>query len=564
MIRRLLLLAPVVAAAACLVLLPACGKKAPPVVPGGDPNVPAPGSGTPAGVASEYVAFAHLNGKDVVGGELFAEITKAFGTGGGPTMLSEAEKNAEGTLGVKPTDIASLSVFVTEVPERGEPKFVGILVANKAIDKAAVFKSLGITGSRPDRRGFHAGKGGPGLLHFADEKTAVMLHPELADQYLAGFAKDRTGWPLTADLTKAAEGHTLYAQVNVEKLRPTMKLGRDMDDFAPLLAAKTAVLTLDMKGKTLALTVRGSYPDAAAAGQAKETVTQGVGLAAFALMGEGVDSKMGATGPALKEAKRAIKDVKIEVAGSDLTVATSYTADFDFGPLVVESSKKVQESAGRMKAQGNLKQLGLALLNHNDANNYVPILGTGPNGAPLVVPGPGPKGGPAPKPAAKPLLSWRVALLPYLEQEALYKQFKQDEPWDSDHNKKLIDKMPKLFAPVGKPGKAGYTHLQMVVGPNALQPPVMRIPASFPDGTSNTIAVVEAAEAVVWTKPDDIMLPGKDVPKDLKKKFGGLFPGGFNALLWDGSVTFVSETVPEATLRAFLTPRGGEVVGPLR
>src|SRR5581483_2163049 len=45
----------------------------------------------------------------------------------------------------------------------------------------------------------------------------------------------------------------------------------------------------------------------------------------------------------------------------------------------------------------------------------------------------------------RPTLSWRVALLPYLGEEALYKEFKLDEPWDSLHNKKLLKKMPKAL-----------------------------------------------------------------------------------------------------------------------
>ena len=143
---------------------------------------------------------------------------------------------------------------------------------------------------------------------------------------------------------------------------------------------------------------------------------------------------------------------------------------------------------------------------------------------------------------------------------ALYNEFKLDEPWDSPHNKKLIEKMPKLYAPVNKPGKPGYTHLQMVIGPNALSPVGTRMPASFPDGTSNTIAVVEAAEPVIWTKPDDVMLPGKELPKDFRKKFGGHYPGGFNVLMWDGSVRFVKNSVSDRTLGLMLDPRDGQPV----
>jgi hypothetical protein len=153
-----------------------------------------------------------------------------------------------------------------------------------------------------------------------------------------------------------------------------------------------------------------------------------------------------------------------------------------------------------------------------------------------------------------------VALLPYVEQQALYNQFKLDEPWDSENNKKLIEKMPKLYAPAAKPGKPGYTHMQMVVGPSAMQPPVARIPASFPDGMSNTIAVVEAAEPVIWTKPADVMLPGPQWPKDFRKLFGGQFPGGFNVALWDGWVRFIPDSMSDNTLALALCPNDGQVL----
>ena len=101
----------------------------------------------------------------------------------------------------------------------------------------------------------------------------------------------------------------------------------------------------------------------------------------------------------------------------------------------------------------------------------------------------------------------------------------------------------------------------MVIGPNALSPVGVRFPTSFPDGMSNTVAVVEAAAPVIWTKPDDVILTGKDVPKDLKKKFGGQYPGGFNVVMWDGSVRFVKDTVSDATLSRALNPRDGQVLG---
>ena len=78
------------------------------------------------------------------------------------------------------------------------------------------------------------------------------------------------------------------------------------------------------------------------------------------------------------------------------------------------------------------------------------------------------------------------------------------------------------------------------------------------DGTSNTLMVAEAAEPVIWTKPDDLAFdPDKPLPK-----LGGHFPGGFNAAFMDGSVRFLHQTMSEKTLKALITRNGGEVVRP--
>src|SRR5207249_1280691 len=113
------------------------------------------------------------------------------------------------------------------------------------------------------------------------------------------------------------------------------------------------------------------------------------------------------------------------------------------------------------------------------------------------------------KDGKKPLLSWRVAILPFIEQDELYRQFHLDEPWDSEHNKKLIQHMPQIYvSPNAPPAKEpGLTHYQVFVGGGAAwqrgpQPP--GLPRTFVDGVSNTIMVAEAAEPVIWTKPDDL------------------------------------------------------------
>jgi hypothetical protein len=208
----------------------------------------------------------------------------------------------------------------------------------------------------------------------------------------------------------------------------------------------------------------------------------------------------------------------------------------------------VRTAAERTVSQNNLKQIMLALHNQHDAYGMFLVPGTGAMGIPIY------------DPSAKPLLSWRVSILPFIEQNELYSQFKQDEPWDSEHNKKLIGKMPKIFAPpAGAKTPPGHTHYQLIVGPAAVQPSLRIV--QITDGTSNTLSVVEAAKPVIWTKPDDIFIPTKEMPSDLKKSFGGLFVGGFNSGLWDGSVRWIEfGKISDKTLWALITPNGGEDV----
>lgn len=521
-----------------LFVVPACRKKE--AAP--DPSAP------PAAAKSDHPVFAHVDVKQFRDGPLFTEIKQAFAKAGGGAEWNEIETGFASQTGFKPTELDAVTVCVTDLPRRGEPLFVAIFATNTAVPKDGVF---GIKkGAKPDANGFYAIS--PAVVaHFPDDKTLVVLSKDHSEKYLAGYAKDRTAWPLTADLTKAAAGHTLFANVQLDKLPDGLKTANEMKDAGPLFAARSVTVTGNLRDKAFTLTGRATFDNADAAGKAKDKGQEFIKLATdevAKILKASSAEDLGVLLPAVKEADRALNAVKLEVSGSDLTLVADYKADFDFGAMVAEGVKKVREAAARMKVSNNLKQIGLSLHNYHDTNGKFPIYGIGPKGALLT------------KATDKPLLSWRVAILPYLEQDHLYKQFKLDEPWDSENNKKLIDKMPNVYAAVQKPGKPGYTNLQMVIGPKAMQPVATTLVA-ITDGTSNTLAVVEAADPVIWTKPDDVMLPGKELPKDLKKKFGGQFKGGFQALFWDGSVRFIADGVSDKTLGGLISPNGNEILG---
>src|SRR5260370_3576959 len=157
---------------------------------------------------------------------------------------------------------------------------------------------------------------------------------------------------------------------------------------------------------------------------------------------------------------------------------------------------KIREAAARSQSANNTKQIGLAMHNYNDTHNSFPAHAI------------------YSKDGKTPLLSWRVAILPYLEQDALYREFKVDEPWDSPHNKKLISKMPVNYKPGGAGTKeVGKTYYQVVTGPDTVFDGAKKMKLQdIKDGTSNTLMAIEAKDPVVWSKPEDLKMP-KDKDK---------------------------------------------------
>ncbi len=177
----------------------------------------------------------------------------------------------------------------------------------------------------------------------------------------------------------------------------------------------------------------------------------------------------------------------------------------------------------------------------------------------------------------RPLYSWRVLLLPYLEEQAVYKRFKLDEPWDSTDNLALLAETPRSYrAPTAAgegPGSEGMTYYQVFVGPGTPfeDPYGPRLPHAFPDGTSNTLLVAEAGEPAPWTKPVDLVYD----PHGPLPALGGVFrgegsrfnlfrrpPRGTTVALADGSTRFLSPELTETTLRAAIVRNDGTVLGP--
>jgi prepilin-type processing-associated H-X9-DG protein len=225
---------------------------------------------------------------------------------------------------------------------------------------------------------------------------------------------------------------------------------------------------------------------------------------------------------------------------SFLPSVTSPTTSGVLVALLLPAVQSAREAARRAQCVNNLKQIGLAFHNYESVNGVFPGNIVDKDG--------------------KPLLSWRVAILPYLEQAELYEKFKLDEPWDSPNNKPLLSQMPKLYACPSEAVDLTLAKYLGFEGPGGFLEKGAKIQiGDVTDGTSTTLAVVEAAKGAPWTKPEDLPFDPK-APSPLGA--GSKHPGGFNALFVDGSVRFLKTSIPASVLKALVTRNGGERIDP--
>lgn len=244
--------------------------------------------------------------------------------------------------------------------------------------------------------------------------------------------------------------------------------------------------------------------------------------------------------PALTALARGIGDLKPHTQADRVTIEADLTKATELAAVPLGH---MREATRRNQCINNLKQIGLAMHNYHGTYNHFPAaFSTSKDG--------------------KPLLSWRVQILPYVEAQALYNEFHHDEPWDSPHNKALIPRMPRVYAsPSARPALAreGKTTYLTLRGPKTIFPGSEGVSIKeITDGTSNTLLVVDADDpsAVVWTNPEDFEV----TPEFSMKGLFGHHPHGTDFLFGDGSVRFLKETIEPQLLQDLSTRNGGEVI----
>jgi hypothetical protein len=230
----------------------------------------------------------------------------------------------------------------------------------------------------------------------------------------------------------------------------------------------------------------------------------------------------------------------IKVRQSETLLSISVAAPERFSERVATLMQEAKKAAEATFQANQLKQIGLGLHNHYEVHRVLP-----PGRDETWYDNEG-----------KPKLSWRVHILPFVEHSNLYDQFRRDEPWDSEHNIKLLDQMPDVYRTTDDPTK---TTLMMVVGEGtAYEGKKGHTFSSFSDGLTKTIMVVRAGtdKSVPWTKPEDLAFE----PDDPVAAFGEIDVNEIMVLMGDGSVKRLPRDVGPAAWRGLLTRAGGEQV----
>jgi prepilin-type processing-associated H-X9-DG protein len=228
--------------------------------------------------------------------------------------------------------------------------------------------------------------------------------------------------------------------------------------------------------------------------------------------------------------------------------------------LLLPAVQAAREAARRMQCVNNEKQIAIAFHNFQDTYNAFPALYTVDEND-------------------QPLHSWRVLILPFLDETVLYNEIRLDEPWDSEYNQQFHSRMPSVYACPSNHNKTtdqccysaiagkGWNKGKTVKDKEGILVPAKKPGdftgteiASVTDGTSSTLLIIEVKEPFCWMNP-----AADKTFNDLEEigtEHSSVHPGGFNGALADGSVRFFSNTIDPYILNALGTRDGDEPISP--
>jgi len=467
-------------------------------------------------------------------------------------------------MGIDPLQIQQIKVVIEQIGPMG-PEFGAVV----QMAQPAVIESLQSEfvddepQATPDGNVFYFVDGPPGVLfHLVDPQTALIGMQEPLHHMLQATGEE----PPVAPLLEQVEGSDqVVAILAIEPIRELLETLLDQQLQIAAAVLPPSVLGLrELPALTDHIVFRASAGDRfgaqltlVAVNDAAAERLENLLTAAMADLRTAIVQQIDPANFGDVESAEAMQAFALRVSGE---IVTALTPTRDGNRVAISLDEEVPQMAmfgmfssisfplmrmampvpREARNQNNLKQIGLALHNYHDTYRGFPD--------------------PAIRDAeGKPLLSWRVAILPFVEQAELYNQFRLDEPWDSEHNLALVEKMPPVYKHPSSEAPAGQTVYQAIVGEEiGLMLEGQTGFRNITDGTSNTIAAVEVEDefAVPWTKPEDVAID----PNDPWPALGGHNTEGVNVLFFDGSVRLIPYWLEPDKLWHLLTRGGGEVV----
>lgn len=360
-------------------------------------------------------------------------------------------------------------------------------------------------------------------------------------------------------MKKGGDDGQAFAYIDAEPLRPLLnELAQQIPGMMPPAISRIRNLPDMLKGIEVSLNIDGSglqtsiqlhFKDTESAEQGQQIIADAMDVGKeFALGGAATqfdvnDPVQEAT---LAYIQRMAADYQTKFAPKQSGGAVSMRVanEAAAGPVLIgmllPALQQVRSAARRTSSMNNMRQMTLAALNYESANGGFPAQANYDK-------------------AGKPLLSWRVHILPYIEQQALYDQFHLDEPWNSPHNRKLIPKMPLAYSSPSVAAREGMTVYLGIAGKNAVFGKEKTTFGQITDGSSNTALMIEVGPemAVEWTRPTDYEYNERQPFRGL----GGVNPGVFLVTFADGSTHAISMNVAPETWKSMTTINGGETLG---
>jgi hypothetical protein len=493
-------------------------------------------------VPADAGLFAHFSAGNLWDHPGIVELRKAYAKDL-EKLLAEVEKET----GLRPEQIQSATFHFPKFPQgNGDQQlFVLQIVTKKPYKRDTLLGGFRLKDA--DAKGDVIPLVEKMVVHLTSDTQFTVLHESLLEDFKKG-PKATDGVMKDAIAAAKAGKNAFVAGLDPSQL-PAEILDNaepELQPFLPLLRSKSIMLQANLD-LNISAEVRFVADNEEKAIESERAFNLLMKLAddgiTSVVKDEKVDEELKTLIPTLLKLQKVVQGIKAERQGTVVTAKASMLADPNLAKPILNLILKPMTASARARSSNNLKQIGLAL------HNYEAIHGVLPAGAIVDKKG-------------KPLLSWRVAILPYIEQNNLYSKFKLDEPWDSETNlplSKIVVKTYQLPYEEPKKGQEHYTHYRAFVGNGAGFDMIQAFKLTqFTDGTSNTLFAVEAAEGVPWAKPDELEF---DPQKEMKKYLRFEKNNVSMILFADGSVRAVSKNLKEDILKLLIQKDDGKPIG---